>query len=94
MPLMQFRRITSELALPEDIHVTYDKICRQCDQCLRAKPAPSRARVSGIRADNFGDLVFVDHADVDFRGHKFCVLLVLDAASSLLSVHPQRSKEE
>ena len=52
-----------------------------------------RARVSGFRAVNFGDLLFVDHAEVSFRGHVFLVLLILDAATSLLAAYPQSNAQ-
>ena len=90
----QFRRRTSELALPDHIYDKYEKVCKTCENCSKARPAPCRSRVSGIRADNFGDLIFIDHAEVKYHGAKYLVLLVLDAASSLLSAYPQSDLEE
>ena len=52
---------------------------------------PPRARVSGIRATNFGDVFFVDHAEIQLRKSKYMVLLVLDGASNLLWATAQTS---
>ena len=46
-------------------------------------PLP-RATVSGIRASNFGDIIFVGHAEIMLRSNKYMVLLVLDGATNLL----------
>ena len=60
--------------------------------CNTTKPATVRAHVSGMRANNFGDLVFVYHAEFTTssgqgskkKTSKYLLLLELDAASSLL----------
>ena len=93
MSLKQFGRRTPELALPEAIYEKYDKICKTCDYYTKQPHKMVRARVSGIRADNFGDLLFVDHAEVSFRGHVFLVLPILDAATSLLAAYPQSNAQ-
>jgi hypothetical protein len=54
------------------------------------------SRISGIRAENFGDIIFVDYAEVKVegaRGGNVLVLLVLDGATSLLWAKAQRSYE-
>ena len=53
------------------------------------KPAPPRSRVSGLRAHNFGAVLFLDQAEVKYRESKFLLRLVLGAAASLLWVAPQ-----
>ena len=52
---------------------------------------PPRASFSLIRATNFGDVIFVDHAEIQLRKSKYVVLLVLDGASSLLWATAQSS---
>ena len=52
--------------------------------CSTSIAPPPRARVSGIRASNFGDVIFVDHAEIMLRSNKYMVLLVLDGATNLL----------
>ena len=58
MNLNQFRKRTSQLALPDEIYEKYKKVCQGCSVCNRMKPAPSRSKISGIRAENFGDVIF------------------------------------
>ena len=50
-----------------------------------------RARISGIRSTNFGDVIFVDHAEIQLRKNKYMVLLVLDGATNLLWATAQNS---
>ena len=50
--------------------------------------------MSGIRAQNFGDLIFVDHGTVTFRKKEVLFLLVLDAATSKTWVAAQHNKDD
>ena len=59
--------------------------------CSTSITPPPRARVSGIRAASFGDVIFVDHAEIQLRKSKYVVLLVLDGASKLLRATAQSS---
>ena len=52
---------------------------------------PPRARVSGIRASNSGDVIFVDHAKMLLGKNKYMLLLVLGGASNLLWATAQSS---
>ena len=63
----------------------------KCRVCSTSIAPPPRARVSGIRATNFGDVIFVDHAEIQLRKGKYVVLLVLDGASNLLWATSQTS---
>ena len=49
------------------------------------------SKISGYRSHVFGEVLFVDHAELKYAGKRFCVLLILDGATSLLSVYPQTS---
>ena len=53
-----FKRRRSALKLPKEIYDKYDQITKSCDTCFKAKIAPSRAKVSGIRSEVFGELTF------------------------------------
>jgi len=88
MSTKQFRMRTTELALPEEVYEKFDKMVKTCKVCSESQPAPSRARVSGLRAQNFGDLVFLDHAKIPHGGQKYAVLLIRDGATNLLAAHP------
>ena len=48
------------------------------------KPAPPRSRFSGVRAREFGDVVFMDHCEIKHMTKKHQLFLVLDGATSLL----------
>ena len=60
----QFRKRTSALKIPEEIYQNYDLIVKQCETCQGMKKGPSRPKVSGMRNEVFGDLTFIDHAEV------------------------------
>ena len=87
----QSRRRTSMLGLPDSAYEKYEDMYNKCRACSTSIAPPPRARVSGIRATNFGDVVFVDHAEIQLRKSKYVVLLVLDGASNLLWATAQTS---
>ena len=87
----QFRRRTSMLGLPDSVYQKYEDVCHKCRVCSTSIAPPPRARVSGIRASNFGDVIFVDHAEIMLRSNKYMVLLVLDGATNLLWATAQSS---
>ena len=87
----QFRRRTSMLGLPVSVYEKYEDMYNKCRVCSTSIAPPPRARVSGIRATNFGDVIFVDHAEIQLRKGKYVVLLVLDGASNLLWATAQTS---
>ena len=88
----QFRRRTSALKLPEEIHRLYQETSKRCDGCNEGAPAPSRSIVTGLRADSFGDLIFVDHAKVRHNDKLYLVLLILDGATNLLTARVVESE--
>ena len=85
----QFRRRTSALKLPEDIHKQYDAVVKSCDTCQTSKRAPSRAKVSGMRSETFGEPTFVDHGMVDVEGgkKKLVFIILFDGATSLSTAY-------
>ena len=90
----QFRKRTSQLALPDSVYEKYDKVCKGCNVCSTPRQAPSRSRITGIRAVNFGDIIFVDHAELKLDSGSVVVLLILDAATHLLWAQAQQSAAE
>ena len=80
----QFRRRTSMLGLPGEIYDRYDRIVKSCKVCSTSVPSPPRARIAGLRASTFGDLIFVDHAEINYGMNSYLVLLVIDGATNLL----------
>ena len=65
MPLDQFKRRTSHLKIPKEIYDLFDSVVKKCETCISLKDKPSRSKVSGLRADLFGDLVFMDHGSIE-----------------------------
>ena len=84
MSSAQFRRRTSELYLPEGIYRLCENVVKECETCQKTKPAPPRSRFSGVRAKEFGDVVFMDHCEIKHMAKKHQLVLVLDGATSLL----------
>ena len=74
----QFRRSTSMLNLPERIYEKYEDVFNKCRVCSMSVAPPQRAKISCIRASVFGDVVFVDHCEIELKKKKYVVLLVLD----------------
>jgi len=93
MSLLQLRRRTSHLGLPADVFERFERIVKTCEYCMKTKPAPQRSRVSGLRSEVFGDLVFLDHGQVKVHSSKFLFLIVLDGATGFTAVYPQTTLE-
>ena len=49
--------------------------------------------MSGLRADNFGDIVFIDHADVKIRSETYTVFNVVDGATTFVTAFAPRTKD-
>ena len=58
-PPTQFRRRTSMLGLPDPVYEKYEDMYNKCRVCSTSIAPPPRARVSGIRATNFGDVSYL-----------------------------------
>ena len=72
------------MKFPKDIYEKYDLITKHCETCQKSKIAPSRAEVSGIRSEVFGELTFIDHGEVSISTtRKLQLLLIFDGATSL-----------
>ena len=90
----QFRRRTSMLNLPERIYEKYEDVFNKCRVCSMSVAPPPRAKISGIRASVFGDVVSVDHCEIELKKKKYVVLLVLDGATNLLWATAQNSPDK
>ena len=90
----QFRRRTSMLNLPGRIYEKYEDVFNKCRVCSMSVAPPPRAKISGIRASVFGDVVFVDHCEIELKKKKYVVLLVLDGATNLLWATAQNSLDK
>ena len=92
----QFRRRTSMLNLPDRIYEKYEEVYNKCRVCSMSVAPPARAKVSGMRASVFGDVIFVDHCEIALKKKKkkYVVLLVLDGATNLLWATAQNSLDK
>ena len=41
----------------------YSTVVQTCEHCTQNRPPLQRSNITGLRAGNVGDLVFVDHDD-------------------------------
>ena len=55
-----------------------ETVVKTCPFCKSTKPRPDRSRVSGLRADEFGDLVFLDHGSTKDGDKTFGFLIVVE----------------
>ena len=91
----QFRFRTRALHLPKSIYDQYDKIRSECEVCQAAKQGPSRSKTSGLRADTFGDMTFIDHCQVPLgTGEHITVFVILDGATTLLTAEVVNTTQE
>ena len=95
MSTEQFKRRTSALKIPASIYELYEKVTKQCETCQKQKVAPSRAKVSGIRSETFGELTFIDHGEVTVsQASKLTFLMIYDGATSLTTSYVVQTKSD
>ena len=58
MSTAQFKKRTTHLDIPGRIYDLYQHVVKTCQFCNSIKPRPERSRVSGLRAEEFGDHFF------------------------------------
>ena len=76
--LSQFKKRTTHLDLPGKIYDLYQHVVKTCPFCNSTKPRYDRSRVSGLRAEEFGDLLFLDHGSTKIGDKTFRFLIILD----------------
>ena len=64
---------------------------KTCPFCNSVKPRPEGSRVSGLWAEEFGDLTFLDHGSTMIGDKTSGFLIVLDGATSHLTANPCKS---
>ena len=70
-PLLSSKKRTTDLDLPGKIYDLYQHVVMTCPFCNSTKPRPDRLRVSGLWAEEFGDLIFLDHGSTQIGGKTF-----------------------
>ena len=86
----QFKKRTTHLDIPGKYDF-YQHVVKTCPFCNSVRPRPERSRVSGLRAEEFGDLIFLDHGSAKIGDKTFGFLIVLDGATSHLTAYPCKS---
>ena len=89
----QFRHRTSSLRLPEEVRDQYKEVVQGCEHCGMKKPPLQRRKISGVRADSFGDLIFIDHADAKIRRETYTVFIIVDGATTFFTAFAPRTKD-
>eukprot|EP00975_Prorocentrum_lima_P026471 5564147-Prorocentrum_lima.AAC.1 len=64
MNTQNFKRRTSMLKIPKDVLDLYEEVVKGGEQCQKRHPAPPRSRITGMRATEFGELMFIDHVEL------------------------------
>ena len=91
MSTAQFKQKTTHWDTPGRIYDLHQHAVKTCPYCNSIKPRPEGSRVSGLRAEEIGDLIFLDHWSAQIENKTFGFLIVLDGATSHLTGHPCRS---
>ena len=91
MSTAQFKKRTTHLDIPGKIHDLYQRVVKTCPFCSSVKPRLERSRVSGLRAEEFGDLLFLHHGSAKIGDKTFEFLIILDGATAHLTAYPCQS---
>ena len=67
MSVAQFKRRTNHLDILGMIYDLHHHVVKIHPFCKSTKPRPDRSRVSGFRAEEFGELIFLDHGSTKWR---------------------------
>ena len=95
MSLAQFRHRTSSLRLPEEVRDQYQEVVQvvqSCEHCRMKKHLLQRSKISGLRSDNFGGLICIDHANVQSRSETYTVFIIVDGATTFVTAFAPRTK--
>ena len=87
MSTAQFKKKTTHLDIPRRVYDLYQHVVKTCPFCNLTKPRPDRSRVSGFRAEEFGELIILDHGSTNIVDKTFGFLIVLNGATSHVRGH-------
>ena len=94
---MSFDQCKRRIArIPKEIYDLYDQLGKKRSICQEHKKAPSRAKVSGLRSEVFGDLTFADHGELPIprKKEKLMLLILYDGAKILVTAEVVQDKED
>ena len=87
----QFKKGTTHLNILGKVYDLYQHVVKTCPFCNSTKSRPDRPRVSGLRTEEFGDVIFVDHGSTKIGDQTFGFLIVLYGATAHLTAYPCKS---
>ena len=87
----QFKKRTTHLDIAGKFYDIHKHVVDTCSFCNSTKPRPDGSRVSGLRAEDFRDLIFLDHGSTQIGQKTFRFLIVLDGAAAHLTACPCKS---
>ena len=90
MSIAQFKKRTTHLDIPGKAYDLYQLMVKTGPCCNPTKPRPDRSRVSGLGAEQFGDLIFLDHG-LRRNGDKTFGFHIQGGATSHLTAYPCKS---
>ena len=76
---------------PGRIYDPCQHVVKTCPFCNAIKLRLSKSRESGLRAEEFGELIFLDQGSAKIEDKPFGFLIVLDGATSHLTAYPCES---
>ena len=88
MSTAQFKKKTTHLDILGNVYDIYQHVVKTCPFCNSREPRADRSRVSGQRAKECGDLIFLDHSSTKNGDQTFGCLIVLHGATSHLAAYP------
>ena len=91
MSTPQFKKGATHLDIPGRVCDLYHHALKTCPFCNSTKPRPGRSRVRGLRAEEFGELIFVDHVSTIIGDKTYGFHIVLDGYTSYLKAYPCES---
>ena len=91
MTTAEFKKRTTHLDIPGKVYDLCQYVVKTCPICNSTQPRPHRSRVSGLRAEEFGDLIFLDHGSTKIGDKTFGFLIVLDGCTSHLTAYSCKS---
>ena len=88
MSTAQFKKRTTHLDIPGRVYDLCQHVVKTCPFCNSTKPRPDRSRVSGLRAEEFGELIFLHRGSTKIGDKTFGFPIVLDGVTSHLTAYP------
>ena len=82
MSTAQSRRERTHLNIPRNMYDLNQHVVKTCRFCNSVRPRMERSRVTGLRAEEFGNFIFLDNGSAKIGDNTFGFLMILDVATS------------